>query len=164
MVIPCPMLIATKLLKKGQFTMNFKYLQPVAEVSQWFDRVLEESETPRGMSLLDTWGITETDLPAIREEAEAMRYVHLLRLELAREKGAHKPTVDLVNRALERHLAFLNKIHGVNKDTFRKSNAKLAVKRYIACRHYLFKFSLPAWYVKLPDYIPTFEEKYGHDF
>lgn len=147
--------------------MHVKYFQPIADLYRHYEDIMRnfEKDSKYGLMLLETWGIREEDKQDIIEEKEVLRYLLACRHGIARKVNVKKPTIEVVNRCFHRHLDFLEKIHkchayNVNKLTY--PHASLIQKQYKACRHYLFKFSLPAWYEKLPDEILSFENRYPH--
>ena len=142
--------------------MHIKYFQPLADIRNHYDDALRQFDNERfGKMLLETWGIKETDKEDLIEESDVLRYLIACRLTLARDKSAKKPSQKVVQRLFNRQLEFLESIHKCHAYNVNKHSSKNIQKQYKACRHYLFKFSLPAWYEKLPIEIPTFEEKYG---
>jgi hypothetical protein len=145
--------------------MHIKYFQPIADIQYHYEDALRHFEDSNrgqyGHMLLKTWGLKETDQKDLIEEKDVLSYLLACRLTLARGKTAKKPSLEVVERLFNRHLAYLesiHKCHAYNVNKHRSSNIR---KQYKACRHYLFKFSLPGWYDKLPLEIPTFEEKHG---
>lgn len=147
---------------EGESKMHMKYFQSVTEIVDHLEKVLDISMDPGdfGWMLLDSWGVAPTDLNEIREELEVCRYLVACQLMFAHGESVRKPTVEVVNRCFERHLVFLDRIHGIHAYNANKYPLPILRKRYKACRHYLFKFSLPAWYEKMPEKILSFDEKY----
>jgi hypothetical protein len=145
--------------------MHIKYFQPIADINYHYEDALRHYDDSNfgqyGHMLLKTWGLNETDEKDLIEEREVLEYLLACRLTIARHKSAKKPSLKVVERLFNRHLVYLEKIHKCDAYNVNKHRSKNIQKQYKACRHYLFKFSLPAWYDKLPNVIPTFEEKYG---
>lgn len=146
--------------------MHMKYFQPIADIKRHFDDVLynikrfEEEPEGFGKHILESWGVNPDDKADIQEEREALRYLLDCRLGVARDKNSNKPSIDIMNRCLNRHLDFLERVPRIHAYNVNKHQSVLGRKEYKACRHYLFKFSLPAWYEKMPDVILSFENKY----
>ena len=141
--------------------MNIKYFQPLADIKKHYDDIIDNFGGSRfQLSLLDTWGIKEEDKEDIIEEHEALRYLVGLKINLVRDSNSCKPNIVTVNRLFNRHLYFLEKIHNCPSSNVNKYPNPLIKKSYKACRHYLFQFSLPAWYDKLPEEVLTFENKH----
>jgi len=141
--------------------LKMKYFQAIADIRNHYDDILWHFENPKfGHMLLDTWGINLKEIEEIKEEREALRYLLDCQLMMAKKENSKKPSVEIANRCFNRHLAFLEKIHGCHAYNVNQHRSTLVQKQYKGCRHYLFKFSLPAWYAKLPEEILTFEKKY----
>lgn len=140
--------------------MHMKYFQALADIQRHFDDILENFEKPYGNILLETWGIDPSEKEQLIEEREALRYLVACQLMMAHDENAKKPEIPVVNRCLERHLRFLETVHKCHAYNVNKHRLKTIRKQYKACRHYLFKFSLPAWVKNLPDEVLTFENKY----
>lgn len=144
--------------------MQMRFSEPLFQIMRHFERILEnmtpEQASRFGTMLNETWGVKEADRERIEEEMEAFRYLVSLRRDIAYGTDVNRPTKEVLDRALERHLRFLDTIHNVRHENFRKSNQVLAVKEYKACRHYLFKSSLPGWWKSLPEEVLCFESKY----
>lgn len=141
--------------------MHMKYRQPLADILRHYEMILHHIDDQiYGHLLLKTWGINPSEKEAIIEEREALRYLVDCQIMIAHEKNAIKPEIHVVNRCFERHLRFLETVHRCHAFNVNKHRSVLVRKAYKACRHYLFKFSLPAWVAKLPEEIPTFENKY----
>lgn len=141
-----------------------RFFNEIAYIRNHYDTIIENAEAngERNWMLLETWGIYPNDIEAIREERKVLSYLLACQLSMAREETAVKPALDVVERLFTRQLAFLERIHRVHAYNVNKHSNPLVRKKYKACRHYLFKFTLPAWYEKLPATILTFEEKYGY--
>lgn len=143
--------------------LHIKYFQPLADIRCHYESILNNFDGSRfGSSLLDTWGISLDEKELILEEMDVLNYLIACRLGIARKNNAKKPSIEVVNRCFNRHLDFLEKIHNCHQWNVNKNKSKLVAKQYKACRHYLFKFSLPAWEQSLPAEIPTYENKYKH--
>lgn len=141
--------------------MRLKYFQTLADIRNHYNDVLRNFDNPAwGHGLLESWGIELNEKPQLEEEMEALRYLVGLQTMLVSVSNAKKPSKEVVRRCLNRHLAFLDKIHHCNASNVNNHKSKLIQTEYKACRHYLFQFSLMAWYEKLPNEILTFENKY----
>lgn len=141
--------------------MNVKYFQPLAHILSHYNMIMTNMEdTTYGHMFLKTWGISVEDREDILEEREVLRYLVDCKTEIADETNVKKPSLEAVRRCFNRHLAFIEKHKGCHKYNVNKHKSVLVRKEYKACRHYLFQFSLPAWYAKLPDEIVTFDNTY----
>lgn len=138
-----------------------KYFQALADIRNHYDDVLKHMDEPKfGHFFLESWEIDAKEKEKIIEEKEALRYLTSCHLMLAGDENAKKPTVEVVNRCLNRHMKYLEKIHKCDQKTVKTHPSKFIQKEYKACKHYLFQFSLPAWYEKMPNEVLTFENKY----
>jgi hypothetical protein len=141
--------------------MHMKYFQAIAEIKYHYDDILSNMDRPEwGHRLLKTWDIEPDDKEAIMEEQEVLRYLLGCQLDMVRETNVQKPSIEAVNRCFQRQISFLEKIFRVNDYNINKHSSPSVRKQFKACRHYMFKFSLPAWYEKLPQEILTFDNKY----
>lgn len=141
--------------------MKMKYFQAIADIRNHYDDMCHYFDNEQwGYQLLETWEVSPTEKDAIMEEREVLRYLIGCQHMLVSDENAKKPTLDMVQRCFYRHLSFLEKIHHCHAYNVNKHSSKFIQKEYKACRHYLFQFSLPAWYEKLPDEILTFENKH----
>lgn len=142
--------------------MHMKYFQALGRIRDHYDEILERwiDDPEYGHMLLKTWNIDPVEKAELIEEREAIRYLVACQNMMAFDENAKKPKIEVVNRCFERHLAFLERVHGIHAYNVNKHRLKLARKQYKACRHYLFKFTLPAWVRNLPEEILTFENKY----
>ncbi|WCF11772.1 hypothetical protein NDS46_31740 (plasmid) [Paenibacillus thiaminolyticus] len=137
-----------------------KYLQTIANIRTHYDDILQHIEEPPKGYTLDIWGIEPNEKESIVEEREVLQYLIGCRLGFVHERNTKKPSLEAVQRCFNRHLSYLQKIHGCDASNVNKHSCKLSQKAYKACRYYLFKFSLPAWYAKLPDEVLTIQNKY----
>lgn len=141
--------------------MNMKYLQPLANIHSHYDMIVTSmDDTNYGHMLLETWDIAIEDKEDILEEREALRYLISCKGMIAHETNVSKPTLEVVERCFKRQLDFIEKHKGCHCYNVNKHKSALVRKEYKACRHYLFQFSLPAWYAKLPDEVLTFDNTY----
>jgi hypothetical protein len=141
--------------------MHMKYFQAIADIQNHYDEILRQCDNLKwGKELLGTWGISLTDKENIIEERKVLRYLIGCQHMLVRGMNAKKPSLNVVQRCFERHLSYLERIHDCHAYNVNNHSSKIIQKEYKACRHYLFKFSLTAWYDKLPNEILTFENKY----
>lgn len=142
--------------------MHMKYLQALADIERHYDDILQYFEIPYGEVLLKTWDIDPSEKEQLIEEREAVRYLLACQIMMAYEENAKKPEIPVVNRCLERHLGFLEKVYNCHAYNVNQHRLKIIRKQYKACRHYLFQFSLPAWYKRMPEEVLMFENKYPH--
>lgn len=141
--------------------MHMKYFQALADIQEHYDRILESIDSPGfGHQILKTWSINPSEKQDLIEEREALRYLTSCQLMLSRDRNVKKPAIETVNRCLTRHLGFLEDIHKCHAYNVNKHRSPLIQKQYKACRHYLFKFSLPGWVRSMPEEILTFENQY----
>lgn len=148
--------------------MHVKYFQSVADIKNYYREILEIHDDIRGIyqnqQMQDVVVRVRAgefkDKEELIEEYEAIRYLVSCRLMFAHDENAYKPSVEVMNRCLNRYLDYLNRLFNCNQDTFRGYEDKIIQKRYKACRHYLFQFSLPAWYEKLPPVVLSIANKY----
>lgn len=141
---------------------HMKYFQGLADIRNHYDEILKHYDNPKwGTDMLVSWGINVSEKELIKEEREVLRYLIGCQRNLVFGENSKKPRLDVVQRCFNRHLDFLDKIHGCRADNANKHRNELVRKQYKTCRHYLFQFSLPAWYEKLPIEILTFENKYS---
>lgn len=142
--------------------MHMKYFQSIADIKNHYDEIIERIESNDEFSemLLDTWEISQNEKKILLEEREALRYLIGCQTSLVKISNAQKPSIEAANRCFNRQLRFLEKIHDCHAYNVNKHPNKIIQKKYKACRHYLFQFSLKAWYKKLPKEILTFENKY----
>lgn len=147
--------------------MQMRFFNQLGDIKRRYeDLEFHLSDAEYGHMFLATWGIRKDDpdkaekLALIRKEHAAITYLFNCKLEIAHDTDAIKPDMSILESALNRHLAYIDRAHGCNQDTWRGHRFKSVSKQYEACNHYLFKMSLPAWVEKLPASIPTFENKY----
>lgn len=141
--------------------MKMKYFQGIADIKNHYDDILRQFGNEKyGHGLLETWNIGLDEKEDILEEREMLRYLVGCETMIVHEENAKKPTIEIVNRCFHRHLEFLKEIFYIYEQNVNQYNDKLIQREYKTCRHYLFQFSLPAWYEKLPDEILTFQNKY----
>lgn len=140
--------------------MHVKYFQPLADIQYHFDDILKcFSGSGFGLQLLETWGIKPEEKDNILEEHEVLRYLLACQHMFAFDNNVYKPPLHVVERLFNRQLGFLETIHDCHAYNVNKHRSKSIQKQYKACRHYLFKFSLPAWYEKLPNEILTLKSR-----
>jgi hypothetical protein len=140
--------------------MHMKYFQALADIKRHYDDILQNFEIPYGHFLLETWGINPNEKDPLIEERDALRYLLACQGMMAHDENAKKPEILVINRCLERHLGFLEKVHKCHAYNVNQHRLKIIRKQYKACRHYLFKFTLPAWVKGLPDEVLSFKNKY----
>lgn len=147
--------------------MQMKYFQGVADIHNYYHEILWTMDID-GIDkryldvMLKVREVQEGEMSDFMEEYEAITYLVCCRLEMAyKEVGnLRKPSVEVMNRCLNRYLKYIDKVHHCRADNYRQHVSKHMRNSYLAARHYLFKFSLPAWYAKLPDEILTYENKW----
>lgn len=144
--------------------MQMRFFQPIADIRTHYENIERHVQDAKwGAMILETWGINKNDheqIAQIRKEHDAVTYLSNCQLEIAHGKDSVKPDMLVLESALNRQLAFLSDIHDCTSDNWRTNRHKSVQKQYEACRHYLFKLTLPAWVEKLPERIPTFANKY----
>lgn len=146
--------------------VKMKYFQGLADISRFLERVIEDKTVERRHvplnSLSKHWGYGDVTLEEVQADLDAVKYIFHLHRGLAfHDTGKHKPTQERVKVAFERVLIYIESVQGVHAYNVNKKGTNPIVKKeYLACRHYIFKFSLQAWYDKLPDYVQSFDEKY----
>lgn len=147
--------------------MQMKYFQGVADIKNYYiDAIstLEMDGIPEGYirAVKKTRGIDEGEIQDFYEEYKAIMYLVCCRLEMSYlNHNIPKPSIEVMNRCLNRYLEFIARVHNCKADNYKQHPSKYMRNSYLAARHYLFKFSLPAWYAKLPDEILTYENKWG---
>jgi hypothetical protein len=141
-----------------------KYFQGIADIGNHYEDILRQLKNKGyGHLLLRTWDIDPlTEEANLKEENDVIQYLLDCQLGFAHDETSHKPTLEAVNRTFTRQLHHLEKIQRCHAYNVNKHPSKLTRREYKACRHYLFKFSLPAWYDKLPEKILTLEEKHAN--
>ncbi|PGP14587.1 hypothetical protein COA01_29985 [Bacillus cereus] len=141
--------------------MHLKYFQAIADIQNRYDEILNHFDNEKwGHDLLLTWGIELSEKENIIEEREVLRYLIGCRHMFVHKTNVTKPSLHVVQRCFHRYLSFLEKVHRCHAYNVNHHSSIIVRKKYKACRYYLFKFSLPAWYEKLPNEILTFENKY----
>lgn len=143
--------------------MHVKYFQPLADIERHYETILMHMDRGSGLGkkILETWGIDISEQELIKEEIGVLRYLIACQSMLSYHEDAIKPTIEVANRCFNRHIKFIENITGCNQYTASKIKSKLIRKEYKACRHYIFKFSLKAWYDNLPDAVQTYSNKYS---
>lgn len=152
--------------------MHMKYFQGIADIQRHYAEILtrfkyldapdgeEELMKLGALALLESWDVSLNEREEIEEEHEVLRYLLGCQLGIVSGRNAKKPSLAVVERCFNRQIVFMNKIFRVDDYNVNKYPNPLIKKQFKTCRHYLFKFSLPAWYEKLPTEILTFENKY----
>ena len=145
---------------------HVKYFQQLADIQRQLERVITILKVkPLEVVIEDFgWALSETDtVELIEEELLLCRYFIAHRHEFARgDENIQKPSIETAKRCFTRHLAFLKETFDVTPSSvFPSSDYRHNVVKEAKCaKHYLFQFSLPAWYEKLPAEILTFDNKY----
>lgn len=147
--------------------MHVKYFQSIASIGNHYEdhfynkRFYEEEgwEFTRLSTKGHMWGV---DDDVLMREWKALEYLKCLQhgFALGEKENLLKPSPEVISDALNRHLDHIDKVFNCNADTYKKCPHKRVIKEYLACRHYLFKFTLQGWYDRLPDVLLTFENKY----
>jgi hypothetical protein len=142
--------------------MHVKYFQPLADIKYHYDEVIKglNRSSKYADMLLATWGVKPEDESHILEEYEVLRYLLACQHMFAFDANVYKPPIYVVERLFNRHLGFLETVRDCHAYNVNKHSSKRTQKEYKACRHYLFKFSLPAWYQKMPDVVLTYQNKW----
>lgn len=150
--------------------MNVKYFQSLADIRKRYENfflqrkffnekygdILSQNEISKKLS--GHYELVTEDENIIKEEYLCLCYLVNLRHGFVTNRSYYKeevilkkPTVECVERTLNRHLAFLDEHLQCNEDNYKTYDINIVKKEYLACRHYLFQFSLPAWVEKLPN-------------
>lgn len=128
--------------------MRLRYVQSLYEMSSFYERVISmiESDTYAERMLLTSWGMNSVDKVTLIEEKSVLDYLNGLS---SHEYGV-KPSKEVADRCFNRQIAFLQRVYNLDDYNLSRHRGSIAYKKYKACRHYLFHFSLPAWYRDLP--------------
>lgn len=144
---------------------HVKYLQPLAELedryAEWIQIIEQGERFPARVRMLESDGWTMDDEQLILREQNVLRFLIGRQNGFAHGGPAYCPRLADVTSCFERQLAYLDETFGCNEDTvhaFTDGYRKMVGKQYKACRHYLFKFSLPGWVERLPHRICGVEE------
>lgn len=144
--------------------MQMRFFNQLADIKRRYDDLaFMVSQPDIGTMFLATWNVKADEpekLALLREEHAAITYLAHCQMEMARDTDDIKPDMAVLESVFNRHLDYIDRVHGCNAATWRKHPFKSVRKEYEACRHYLFKLSLPAWVEKLPAVIQTFDNKY----
>lgn len=141
-----------------------KYFQSLADIRNEYDDVLEKMEDNGKVEqlYLGLKGLTLDDKPLLEEEREVLHYLIACQHGVNFGKGeVRRPTVEVVNRCFNRHLADLEDVYGITYANVNKFGNPMIEKQFKACHHYLFKFSLTGWVLRMPMKIESFEDKYA---
>ena len=139
-----------------------KYLDGLFDMKNRYKDILRQFDNERyGEYTLTSWGIKMEEKEQIEEEKEVLHFLLSCEGNLAHGTKAIKPSIEAANRCFHRYLKLLNDVDGCDAKNVKTYPDKLVQREYNTCRHYLFQFSLPAWYEKLPSEVLTYEEKYN---
>lgn len=150
--------------------MKVKYLQPLADIrkryenfflqKKYFNDLYKDKLSVKEINkyLSSNYELVTEDEDIIKEEYLALCYLINLRYGFVSNRSYYteevmlnKPTNECIERTFKRHLFFLDEYLGCNEDNYKKYDLKIVQKEFLACKHYLFQFSLPAWVEKLPN-------------
>lgn len=129
--------------------MHLKYFQSLHDIERFLDRALE----------LKKYSDEEYPLYESKEQIEkdrkVLHYIQSLRFGYVRKGRGDillKPTPEEVASAFNRILAQIEEVWGIN-DFNKKPTPynELVLKSFKCAKYYIFKFSLTAWYEKLPN-------------
>lgn len=128
--------------------MRLRHVQSLQDMLNFYDKVIQvyDSGYDAEPLLLHSWGLTGVSKSMLREERLVVVYL----LNINNHSRGRKPDKEVALRSFTRYLTFLQKTNSVDDFTISKYRGKSVYKKYKACTHYLFKFSLPAWYRDLP--------------
>ena len=141
--------------------MRMKYSQGLFDIKNRYTDILKQFENEKyGKGLLESWEIPLDEKEQIEEEKEVLHFLLSCDGNLAHGTKAIKPSLEAANRCFHRYLKLLNDVDGCDAKNVKTYPDKLVQREYNTCRHYLFQFSLPAWYEKLPNEVLTYEEKH----
>lgn len=140
---------------------KMKYFQPIADIRNDYEKLLrayDNLDERYAKWEIDLWGVTEEDKPLILEEWDVLRYLIACQHGVAyhAEKDLQKPSVEVVNRCFNRQIKRLEEVFPVDEYTINQYNNTLVKKKYKACKHYIFKFSLNGWVKSMPDEIEAY--------
>lgn len=141
-----------------------KYFQSICEIENHLLEVIKElqNKSKKYEHLEELYN--ENNIDEIQKELLAIKYLKNLQFGLGyhEKENLIKPEVDVINNCLNRHLFYIEKIFGVKQDNLKEKNHKFPtiVKRYKACKYYLFEFTKKIWYEKLPYEILSYNNKY----
>lgn len=144
---------------------HMKYFQSICRMKDHFQEAINDLQRKNGRFEQVKELYNENNIDELEEELLALKYLRSLQFGLAHHEKENliKPTVDVMNRCLNRYLQYIEKVFGVKQNTLKEKRERFpfTVKEYQACKHYLFQFTKRIWYEKLPEEILTFENKYG---
>lgn len=142
--------------------MQMRYFQGLHDIANHYRDILTymaEKEGSFNRGLIEDWGVNPSDYEAVKEEAEALRYLTSLATGFARGASVKRPEMAVLARLFNRHLVYLDTIHNCHKYNVNQHDNKFTRREYKTCTHYLFKLSLPAWVEKLPTGVISIDEK-----
>lgn len=160
--------------------MNLKYFQSLADIRKRYENfflqrkffnekyggILSPEEINKKLS--GHHELVTEDENIVKEEYLCLCYLINLRHGFVTNRSYYteevtlkKPTVECVERTLNRHLAFLDEYLQCNEDNYKTYDLNIVKKEFLTCKFYLFKYSLPAWVDSLPDELKplNFEEE-----
>lgn len=151
--------------------MKMKYFNQLSDMERTLQMLVyvikraEEDPSDVNLSIMDAYGVTPSDKNNILEEIDAISYLISCQTMIARRNDQNdvKPSIEVANRAFNRVIEQLSSTHRQEDNGKPVFRTNVAQKEYDACKHYLFQFSLPAWYEKLPSEVLTFNNKWGKD-
>lgn len=151
-----------------------KYYNQLAEIKRHLKKVLEYIEhldsgsthvSKRHMrTTLEAWNIKLSEKEQIEKELKVVEYLISCDMGISIiEDNLQKPELMDADRCFKRHLSFIKNVLDFDKEKREKvedSVYEYVLKEYLACEHYIEKFSDSTWYAKLPDEILSFQNKY----
>lgn len=153
--------------------MKVKYFQELAYMMDWQEQLLHElllyqTGDTRYKHKLEKVNLNEDDGVLLHEELDATKYMvasyygYTQENEIYGTYGNDKPTVEVMTRALNRYLGYIQENSKISLKVLQHADIleKKYKKRVKFVRHYLFKFSLEGWYERLPEYVPTYREHF----
>lgn len=142
---------------------KMKYFQPLADIRTDYERILKAFDSDKQFAKwdLESWGVTTKDKPEILDEYNVLRYLIACQHGVAyhAEKDLQKPSVEVVNRCFKRQIAIMEDVFGVDEFTINQYHNPIVKKKYQACKHYIFKFSLNGWVKSMPAVIEAYPSK-----
>ena len=133
------------------------YLQQIADIADVLDNIISwhDDETINMERIPGKdyhW-----DLASLQEEHDAMRYLIACDLGVTREITLSKPGLPEIIRAFQRRLDFALYVKQIYKKAYNYAEIEEA------CLFYIKEFSEGNLYIRLPNEIPSFKQKYGKD-
>lgn len=151
-----------------------KYYNQLAEIKRHLRKVLDYIEHLDSVSThvskrymkttLEAWNINLSEKEQIEKELKAVEYLISCDMGISIiDDNLQKPELMDAERCFKRHLSFIENVLDFDKKKKEKvedSVYEYVLKEYLACEHYIEKFSDKSWYSKLPDEILSFQNRY----